>query len=92
MAKSIVQVERECYFCKTTLNLEEHHIFYGIANRKNAEKHGLKVFLCKNHHTGANGVHFNKDIDIQLKQTAQRKFEKNKTRAEFMEVFGRNYL
>lgn len=90
--KSILQHEKECYVCGTILNLHSHHIYPG-ANRKNSEKHGLKVWLCMEHHTGQTGVHFNKDLDTHLKQMAQRYFEENcGTHEEFIQIFGRNYL
>ena len=72
--------------------MECHHVIYGTSNRKNSEKYGLKVWLCHRHHTGDEGVHFNKDLDLMLKQTAQKEFEKTHTREEFMTIFGRNWL
>ena len=41
MADSIVQTEKECWFCGARAGLEEHHIFAGVANRKISEKYGL---------------------------------------------------
>ena len=38
------------------------------------------------------GVHFNKELDMLLKQKGQEAFERNHTRAEFRKIFGRNYL
>ena len=91
--KSILQNSKECYLCKTTNNIEEHHCLYGIANRKMSERFGLKVYLCSEHHRGKNGVHGgNKYLDIKLKQLAQSKFEKNHTRDDFIKIFGKNYL
>ena len=91
--RSIIQTEKKCFICYTTMNLHEHHIFYGTSNRKNSEKHGLKVWLCGYHHNLSNyGVHFNKTLDSELKQIAQAKFEEKHTRAEFMQIFGKNYL
>lgn len=43
MAKSILQDKKESYLTGATYNLEEHHIFFGTANRKISEKYGLKV-------------------------------------------------
>lgn len=72
--KSIIQKEKECYICKNTF-VEEHHIFYGTANRKLSEKYGLKVWLCPYHHRGTvNGVHFNKELDGKLRKVAEEKF------------------
>lgn len=106
--KSVIQrkEDRQCYICKNFLgdfseksDLEEHHVFEGVANRKLSEKYGLKVYLCRHHHTGdINGsrdaVHSkgDNDFDLKLKQIAQVAFEQNHSREEFMRAFGRNYL
>jgi hypothetical protein len=94
MSKSIIQDKKECYICNSTYNIEEHHIFFGTANRKVSEKFGLKVFLCTEHHRGTYGVHGKngKLLDKQLKKMAQRKFEETYTRNEFIRNFGKNYL
>lgn len=90
--KSILQDEKMCYVCGTTYNIHEHHIIYG-SNRKNSEKYGLKCYLCGKHHNLSNeGVHFNKELDLKLKQMAQKKFEETHSHEEFMRIFGRNYL
>ena len=91
--KSIIQSEKECFVCKTTLNLHEHHIIYGTSNRKQSEKYGLKVWLCQEHHTGSSGVHFNRPFDLHLKKLAQEHFEGHfGHRSEFIRVFGKSYL
>ena len=95
--KSIIQTEKECFVCKTTYGLEDHHCIYGSGFRKLSEKYGLKVWLCKRHHTGdINGnkaaVHFNRVLDGKIKQVAQRAFMEHYPDKDFMEVFGRNYL
>ena len=92
MAKSVIQNEKECFVCKTTSNLHDHHIFFGNANRKLSEKYGYKVWLCQAHHTGNNGVHFNRRLDLYLKAIAQVKFEQEHTREEFIKTFGKSYL
>ena len=43
MADSIIQAEKECYFCGIRAGLEEHHIMAGMANRQISEDYGLKV-------------------------------------------------
>ena len=91
--KSIVQNEKRCYVCDAYGYLEEHHIFHGTANRKKSEKHGLKVYLCYLHHRdNVIGVHFNKELDLALKKKAQEIFEKQHSREEFMQEFGKSYL
>ena len=90
--ESIIQKEKYCYVCGTTLGLHSHHIF-GAANRKKSEKQGLKVWLCGYHHNLSNqGVHFHKPLDSRLKRLAQKKYEETHTREEFMQEFGKNYL
>lgn len=41
MSKSILQNKKESYISGVTYNLEEHHIFFGTANRKISEKEGF---------------------------------------------------
>lgn len=93
MAKSIIQSEKECFLCKTTQNLQEHHVFYGTGNRKISEKYGMTVWLCQKHHTGNLGVHFNRKFDVELKVIAQKQFETNcGSREEFIRLFGKSYI
>lgn len=69
------------------------HVYFGMANRKWSEKYGLTVWLCGRHHNLSNeGVHFDRELDLHIKQVGQRAFEKNHTREEFLRVFGKNYL
>ena len=90
--KSILQTEKECFVCKTTYGLEEHHVIGGTANRKQSEKYGLKVWLCHEHHRGNSGVHFNKELDLKIKKIAQSTFECEHTREEFRAIFGKSWL
>lgn len=103
--KSIIHQEGgTCYLCNmlklycTHSYTEEHHIFYGTANRKKSEKYGLKVRLCKKHHRGditgnREAVHFNKENDLALKQIGQAAFEQRwGSRQKFREEFGRSCL
>lgn len=92
MARSVIQHEKECFVCKTRYNLQDHHIIYGTGNRKLSEQYGYKVWLCQEHHTGNNGVHFNKSLDMRLKGIAQTHFETTHTRDEFIKTFGKSYL
>lgn len=91
--KSIIQTDKECLVCRTTYNLHRHHVFEGMSNRKNSEKHGCWCWLCANHHNMSNyGVHFDKVLDIEIKKRTQRKFEESHTREEFIQIFGRSWL
>lgn len=92
--KSIIQQEKSCYICKTTFNLHKHHIFFGTANRRLSESDGLTVYLCQNHHTGKDGVHFNKSLDLELKQRAERAYleKNNATIEDFIKRYGKNCI
>lgn len=90
--RSVLQTEKECIYCGTTLNLQEHHIFRS-PYRDKSEQYGLKVWLCAEHHIGANGVHGgNEWLDRQLKIMAQQHFEDYYSRERFIKEFGVSYL
>ena len=90
---SIIQSEKKCYITGDTNNLHSHHIFGG-ANRKLSEKYGLKVWLRADWHNMSNyGVHFNRELDLQLKKTAQLCWEeKFGSRQDFRRIFGKSWL
>lgn len=92
--KSILQDQKKCYVTGRTDNLHEHHIYYGCGLRKVSEKRGFKVYLTGDLHNQSNaGVHTgNHKLDLRLKRECQAKFEETHSRAEFMELIGRNYL
>lgn len=93
MAKSIMQKERECYVCGSTIELEEHHVFGGVANRKISETYGLKVYLCVFHHRDLkNGAQYDKELNLKLKQDAQRAFQNIYGRRLWMQLIRKNYL
>ena len=94
MSKSLLGNERICFVCGTTFNLHKHHIFGG-ANRSQSEKDGCWCYLCGTHHNlSSKGVHFNKELDTQLKQICQTAWEitYNKSDLDFIKAYGRNYL
>lgn len=92
MSESIIQTEKECWFCGARAGLECHHIFAGHANRPISEKYGLKVWLCHRHHTGDGGAQYNRDLGDQLKQIAQKRFEDLYGHELWMQLIGKNYL
>jgi hypothetical protein len=90
--KIVLQQNKECYITGQTEGLHKHHIFFG-ANRKWSELYGLYVWLRPEWHNMSDyGVHFDKKFDLDLKQMAQREFEKAYSHEEFMKIFGRSYL
>ena len=89
--RSILQNKDDgCLICGNPYT-EEHHVFFGVANRKLSEKYGMKVYLCAEHHRGKRGVHQDRDLDLTIKRMAQKKFEETYT-ADFIETFGRSYI
>ena len=91
--RSIIQTEKRCYLCGSTVGLEKHHCMHGSGWRQRADRWGLTVWLCyRCHRDGKNGVHGNNEIDLKLKRLAQETFEKKYSREKWIEIFGRNYL
>ena len=89
---SIMQIDKKCALCETTLNLERHHVMHGTANRRLAEKYGLWIWLCPEHHRGKMSPHHNANIDMAFKMAGQKAFEEIYSHEEWMAAFGRNYL
>ena len=94
MKKSIIQTERECFICGRTDPLHIHHIFFGTSNRMKSDEDGCIVYLCPNHHTGKDGVHFNRRADLYFKVMCEKKWMEvyGKTEAEFIERYGKSYF
>lgn len=97
--KSYMQKDKECYLCRrffgicNDAGLHKHHIYEGNANRRISERMGAWIWLCGRHHNLSGfGIHFNKDIDLEVKRTAQRMYERDHTRDDFVELIGKNYL
>ena len=92
--KSIMQDEKICYRCGTTIGLEKHHIFYGSANRRLSEEDGCFIYLCRQHHTGMGGVHYNPKVDATIKERCERKYCEvyGKSIADFVKRYGKNYI
>ena len=93
MSKSILSNVKQCFVCETQFNLHRHHIFFGSGNRSLSEKYGCWCYLCGRHHNLSNeGVHFRKELDIELKKYTQERFEEMYPELDFIKIFGRNYL
>ena len=93
--KSIINNDKKCFVCGSVFNLHLHHIFFG-KNRKNADRDGLTVYLCYQHHEGTNGVHGKNghELDVKLKSIAETCWLVNnrKKKEDFIERYGKNYL
>ena len=92
MGESILQTDRRCYFCNRINGLEKHHVFAGVANRKISDARGFWAWCCHDCHTGRDGVQYNKEKNLRLKQDAQRAFEKDHSHDEWMALIRKNYL
>ena len=74
------------------MNLERHHVLGGVANRPLSERYGLWVWLCTEHHTGKDGVQYDRKRNQAFKRLAQIAFEARYSHEEWMNVFKKNYL
>lgn len=90
--KSILQRDKVCYLCGRKYGLEKHHCLAGVANKPLSEKYGLWVWLCHNCHTGTDGAQYDPAKNLLLKRDAQFEFERTHSRAEWMQIFRKNYL
>ena len=88
-----MQTEKRCYLTGAKgILLHKHHI-YGGPNRRISEANGFWIYLIPRLHNMSNdGVHFNAELDMKIKQECQLKYEETHTREEFMELIGRSYL
>lgn len=90
---SILQDRRECYLTGDTCGLHKHHIYMGNPGRRISEENGFWVWLRWDWHNGAGyGVHFNRALDLQLKQICQERYEQTHSRQEFLRLIGKSYL
>lgn len=80
--------ELECYICGGSAS-EMHHMLHGTFMRAKADKYGLVIPLCRRCH---NMIHDKGIYDKALQQTAQRIFEEDHTREEFIKEFGKSFL
>ena len=87
-----MQNGERCWFCGRLTGLERHHVLGGVANRPLSEKYGLWVWGCQEHHTGKDGVQYNREKGDALKRLAQIAFEARHSHDEWMQVFRKNYL
>ena len=93
MRYSILQNKKECYVCGSPY-IHIHEVYYG-KNRQKSIEDGCCVYLCGKHHNQSNeGVHFNKELDKELKIKMELKWIEyyNKEIEDFIKRYHRNYL
>lgn len=100
--KSKIQTNNiNCFVCGCGGRLHMHHVFAG-ANRKKSDEDGMVVYLCPAHHNMSNaGVHFNHELDLKIKQQAEKVWIDCYTNKEddwdsrvkeFINRYGKNYV
>lgn len=93
MNKSILSTAERCWFCGRQYGLHTHHIYHSTALRKISDKYGFTVRICGEHHNlSKNSVHYNKEMDLELKRACQKVYEQDHTREDFARLIGKNYL
>ena len=100
MAPSILEPEwgefpfdvPQCFLCGCKTNLERHHIFAGVANRKISHREGFWVTLCSECHRGVDGAQYNSETGEYLKRQCQMAYEELHSREEWMNLIRKNYL
>ena len=94
MKDSIIDNEKVCFICRTTENLDPHHVFRGEGKRKFADEDGCYIWLCRYHHTMSDeAVHNNTPFRRTLEKYAQHLWEeKNGTREDFRKRYGKSFL
>ena len=90
-ADSIMSDKKECFVCGRSGALHLHHVFGG-ANRKKSDIYGCWCWLCPEHHTGNNGVHFKRELDLKLKKECQSIWERSHSRDEWFRKFGKSFI
>lgn len=71
--------------------LEKHHIMNG-PHRKKAEQLGLWVMVTSEEHRHLHDTKDGTKRRLELKAEAQRAYEKDHPRGEWMKLFKKNYL
>lgn len=86
-------VDDVCLICERPYAATHEPFFGRTGDPRKCQDDGLCVKLCWDHHQHPKtGVHFNRELDVRLKQQAQRKYEETHSHEEFMARYGKNWL
>lgn len=92
MRYSILNNLDKCFFCGRPAECI-HEVYFGSANRQISIENGFCVGLChKEHNMSNNSVHYNRNMNLELKRVYQKEYEKDHTREEFIKLIGKSYL
>lgn len=92
---SIIMELNKCLVCNAKHELHIHEVFFGTSKRKLSIEDGMCVTLCPFHHNASiQGVHLNRQLDLQIKRKAQKIWMKyyNKNEEDFIKRYGKSYL
>jgi hypothetical protein len=92
--KSVLVEDLEhCIVCGRS-PVEMHHVLFGNfgAGRKSSDKDGYVIPLCCEHHRGNTGIHHDQGMRLQWARIAQKHFEENHSRQDFIKRYGRSFL
>ena len=90
--RSILQSEKRCYFCNRVSGLRNLPVCNSCKNMMFLKARGFWTYCCHECHTGRDGVQYNKEKNLRLKQDTQRAFEKDHSHDEWMALIRKNYL
>ena len=89
---SILNNLDRCFFCGKPAECI-HEVYFGTANRQISIKNGFCAGLCHDEHNlTKKSVHRDRSMDLILKRTYQKEYEKTHTRADFIALIGKSYL
>lgn len=89
---SILNNLDRCYFCDRPAECI-HEVYFGTANRRISIENGFCVGLChQEHNLSSRSVHRDRAMDLELKRTYQKEFERTHRRDEFIKLIGKSYL
>lgn len=89
---SKMQTEKVCYISGRTDNLVIHHCLNGTHQRKKCDEDGLTVWLNARIHDYIHHTIEGREYLYALKKDAQRVYERDHTRDEFIKRYGKSYL
>lgn len=83
---SILNNLDKCFFCGRPAECI-HEVYFGTANRQISIENGFCVGLCQREHNMSDkSVHNDRSMDLILKRTYQKEYEKSHTREEFIKL------
>lgn len=93
MKLSKMQNGKKCYLTHMeNVPLEVHHCLNGTSQRKKCDEDGLWVYLTPQIHRYIHQTIEGRELLLSLKKEAQKCYENEHTREEFIKRYGKSYL